>query len=138
MCDEGWARMCLTIPVTCLASRSASAGTRAEGTGTGARGQASDAAAPAARGSWRLPGVYGDVLEGSGACCRAKRRHLSRRARSLPVAVEQQSCELSPCCHRVLLKGTCPFLRWCSIYRRSSSAYNASDRVFTGKPDVEH
>ena len=35
MCNEGWAGMCLTIPVTCPASRSASAVMQAEGTGTG-------------------------------------------------------------------------------------------------------
>lgn len=55
MCDEGWARMCLTIPVTYLASRSASAGTRAEGTGTGAHGQASDAAASCCSGIVEAP-----------------------------------------------------------------------------------
>lgn len=37
MRDEGWAGMCLTIPVTCLASRSASTVMQAEGTGTSVR-----------------------------------------------------------------------------------------------------
>lgn len=111
MRDEGWAGMCLTIPVTCLASRSASPAMWAEGTGTGVH--------MGRRRVLQLPplgdcggSLVSEECAGGQQCLPQSRMAASFRV--IPVfACGCGGAELraSPCCRRVLLEGTCPFLR---------------------------
>lgn len=128
---EGWAGTRLTIPVTCPASRSASAVMRAEGTGERrVPERATDAAASTAGASRRLP-------SGTGTCWSSPERVTPGFARGCGAAEPPPS----PRGCGVLRERSCPLLRRCSgrcvTDRCSSLPYGAADGEFTSEPNGE-